>query len=47
MRLAVKRSPRTGAASNSVHAGVVNSNAKVIAKGMSRRLVAHKYDDPT
>ena len=30
-----------------VHAGVVNSSAKVIANGMSRRLMAHRYDDPT
>src|SRR6476469_1200575 len=39
--------PRTGAAINNAHAGVVNSSANVIAIGMSRRLIAHRYDDPT
>jgi hypothetical protein len=42
IRLAVRRSPSTGSASSSVHAGVVNSSAKVIAMGISSSDVAHR-----
>src|SRR5215471_4895694 len=46
IRLAVMRSPSTGSASRSAHAGAVNSSANTVASGRSRRLFAQRYCAP-